>query len=89
VAREGPSPASRAMRAAERLNRRLGHENAGFLSASSGFLPVGEPRTALPGTHTVWDDVAARLPELHRSLTLRAVLDRMPRLPADPGSLPE
>jgi cytochrome b involved in lipid metabolism len=89
VRRRPLAPAGQALPAVEEQNRRLGHENLGFLSISRGFLPVGQPRLALSARYRAWDEVAARLPELHRSLELRQVIDQMPLLRADPGSLPD
>jgi hypothetical protein len=83
----GPGvPGSAVRRAAE---HQPGHEEPGLPVHLAGFLPVDQPRTVLPANHAVWDEVAARLPELHCSLTVRRVVDRMPCLSADAGLLPE
>jgi len=82
-------PLRRALLDAEATNQALGHESLGFLSESHGFLPVEQPRLALPSTHHVWDEVAAALPEMFRTLTLRKRLDRMPILSGLDDQLPE
>ncbi len=84
-----PIPARRVLLEAEAANRTLGHENLGFLSESHGFLPVEQPRLALPSSHRVWDDVAAALPEMFRTLTLRKRLAGMPILGAAEDKLPD
>lgn len=66
-----------------------GHENLGFLSETHGFLPREAPRLALPAAHRAWDDIAARLPDLFRDLTLRAAFDALPVLPATADALPD
>ena len=75
--------------AAEAHNRKVGHENAGFLSADHGFLPLEPPLQALPSPYDEWDGVAAQLPELFRSLRLRQVLDGLPELSFSPSDLPD
>lgn len=80
-------PARRVLTEAEATNRRLGHENFGFLSASHGFMPIETPRLHLASSHQIWDEVAAELPELFRTLGLRRRLDAMPILSAE--SLPD
>jgi len=81
------SPCGAVVLATERGNARFGHENAGFLSFSHGFVPRLEPRLALDPRFAAWDDVAARLPELHRTLTLRRVVEALPRLDASAAAL--
>ncbi|MEX0658205.1 MAG: hypothetical protein WD080_03645, partial [Egibacteraceae bacterium] len=66
-----------------------GHENLGFLSEAHGFLPQEAPALALPAAHRAWDDIAARLPDLFRDLTLRAAFDALPVLPATADALPD
>ncbi len=75
--------------AAERYNRAVGHENLGPLSAIHGFLPPPGRAPRLPASHVDWDERAAALPHLHRSLTLRRALEDMPVLSADRSSLPD
>jgi hypothetical protein len=82
-------PARQVLRTAEETNERLGHENLGFLSEAYGFMPCAQPLLCLPASHRAWDDLAAQLPELFRSLALRAALDRMPLLGASATELPD
>lgn len=83
-------PARRILVEAEAENKRLGHENLGFLSESHGFMPVALPNLQLSSpTHAVWDELAAALPEMFRRLTLRRTLDAMPILSAAPDALPD
>ncbi|HEU0291138.1 MAG TPA: cytochrome b5 domain-containing protein [Anaerolineales bacterium] len=82
-------PARRVLTEAEETNRRLGHENLGFLSASHGFLPIEPPRLTLPESHHAWDEVAAELPELFRTVGLRRRLDHMPILSGVENELPD
>jgi len=72
----------------ERHNARVGHENAGFLSAARGFLPLMAPRTRLSERFAAWDELAAELPALHATLGLRARIERLPLLDASSASLP-
>jgi sulfite reductase (NADPH) flavoprotein alpha-component len=81
--------ARKVLEAAVETNARLGHENLGFLSESHGFMPCAQPLLHLPASHRVWDDMAARLPQLFRDLTLRPSLDQMPFLSADQRDLPD
>jgi len=83
------TPARRVLIEAEAANRHLGHENLGFLSEAHGFLPIEQPRLALPPTHHDWDETAADLPELFRTLGLRQRLDHMPILSALEAALPD
>jgi len=82
-------PSRLALTAAEETNQRLGHENLGFLSESHGFMPSTPPRLQLPPAYKAWDDIAERLPELYRTLTLRKTFDAMPELSAAPSDLPD
>ncbi len=82
-------PARRALNAAEQTNQQRGDENLGFLSVNHGFMPVIPPRTALPTSHRPWDEVANQLPDLYRSLRLRAAFDALPLLSATAADLPE
>ena len=81
--------ARKVVEAAEAYNREQGHENDGFLSTAYGFLPVEPPLLALPASHSAWDEMVDRLPELHRNLTMRRVFDQMPLLAATPDVLPD
>lgn len=83
------SAARAVLERAEAARASLGHENLGFLSEATGFLPREPPRQGLPPAYSAWDQVAANLPSLYRSLRLRRELDQLPVLPADPESLPD
>jgi sulfite reductase alpha subunit-like flavoprotein len=61
---------------------RLGHENLGFLSERHGFMPREPPLLALPARYEPWDAVAAALPELYRTRSVRAALDALPLIDA-------
>jgi sulfite reductase alpha subunit-like flavoprotein len=74
---------------AERINRRLGHENLGFLSEQNGFMPGQPPLLALPRSHAAWDQAAADLAGLYRTLRVRPTLDQLPALEAGPEELPD
>jgi cytochrome b involved in lipid metabolism len=76
-------PARRVLLEASARNLELGHENHGFLSEEAGFMPRVAPLASLPASHRAWDDAAASLPELFRTLGLRRALDRMPLLSAE------
>ena len=80
-------PSRRVLAEAEAINERLGHENLGFLSESHGFMPREPPLLALPASHKAWDDVAAQLPELIRTLDLRRALGAMAVLGAGEDEL--
>ena len=54
-----------------------------------GFLPTQDPLDRLPSSHECWDETAAALPDLYRSLRLRRAIDVLPRLPAAAPSLPD
>lgn len=83
------SPCARVIARAEKTNQANGHENQGFLSYRSGFMPAQQPLTALPPTHQAWDDLATALPQLLRDQTLRDSVNAMPELPAHDKSLPD
>jgi ferredoxin-NADP reductase/cytochrome b involved in lipid metabolism len=76
----GDVPSGAALRRAERSNADAGHENLGFLSESHGFLPVEPPRLRLPDSHRAWDETAARLPELWRTVAVREAIEELPLL---------
>ncbi|HTU62615.1 MAG TPA: hypothetical protein VMF89_29340, partial [Polyangiales bacterium] len=80
--------AERLLRAVERHNTHVGHENAGFLSAARGFVPLMAPRLRLSDRFAAWDELAANLPALHASLELRARVERLPLLDASRAQLP-
>jgi sulfite reductase alpha subunit-like flavoprotein/cytochrome b involved in lipid metabolism len=81
------SPASLVLGDFERLNARAGHENAGFLSTTHGFVPRTPPLTRLPQAFAAWDELAAELPVLHRDLLLRRRVRQLPLLDASQASL--
>lgn len=83
----GKASAMQVLELAESTNKRLGHENLGFLSYSHGFLPSVPPRLSMPQTYKVWDDVVADLPRLYRTLELRKTIDHMPVLDASEEAL--
>src|SRR4029453_16238932 len=84
-----PIPPRQVLAAASATNERLGHENLGFLSESHGYMPLTAPLLCLPDSHRAWDEQAARLPELFRTLALREALEQMPVLGAAALDLPE
>ena len=67
----------------------LGHENLGFLSEVSGFIPTTPPLLNLPPAYHAWDELVDNLPDLYRTLGLRAALEQMPILSADADTLPD
>lgn len=75
-------PSRQTLNEATATNERLGHENLGFLSEAHGFMPVERPLLSLPSAFQPWDDYAAALPEMFRTLTLRQRLETMPLLSA-------
>jgi cytochrome b involved in lipid metabolism len=94
VARQSdpPRPFERAaseltLRRLEQSNLRAGHENAGFLSSSRGFLPVLAPLTALSPQFAPWDELARDLPSLYRTLGLRKRVEQLPVLDASADNL--
>lgn len=66
----------------ELSNMRAGHENAGFLSSTHGYLPQAAPLTRLDGRYAAWDELAADLPKLYRTMGLRRRVEQMPVLQA-------
>src|SRR5919199_66164 len=82
-------PARRVLLTAMETNRRLGHENLGFLSTSNGFLPREPPLLHLPASYRAWDELAAELPDHIRRLTLDRAVDALPLLDADAANLPD
>ena len=86
MAAEG-SPAGRVLAEASDRNEALGHENLGPLSESHGFLSRRAPHHDLPPPHDAWVAAVDELPELCRTLTVRARLDELPLLDASADSL--
>ena len=82
-------PARMILDTATQTNRRLGHENLGFLSETNGFLPTSPPPLKLPPGFEAWDEMAARLPDLWRAIRVRQELQAMPVLNADKEELPD
>ena len=80
-------PASTVLRKAETLYSTHGNENLGFLSAGWGFMPRDQPRQSLASTHAAWDQIAAELPQLYRTLSVRSRIEELPILPADEANL--
>ncbi|MDB4989643.1 MAG: Sulfite reductase flavoprotein alpha-component [Myxococcaceae bacterium] len=76
-----------ALRRLEHTNLRAGHENAGFLSARSGFLPSVAPLTRLDAQFAPWDELAHDLPMLYRTLGLRRRVEQLPVLDASADNL--
>jgi len=70
-------------------NQKCGSEHKGFLSNERGLLPLRNPLTSSPPTHTAWDEIAANLPFHYRELSLRRAADALPILPADADALPD
>lgn len=81
------APAARVLIEHERQTERAGHENEGFLSASHGFVPRAAPLARLSQPFRAWDELAAELPALHRSLELRRSVEQLPVLDASEGAL--
>jgi sulfite reductase (NADPH) flavoprotein alpha-component len=81
------SPAGLVMRAAERFNSTVGHENRGFLSWAHGFVPTLTPLTCLSREFAAWDQLAGELPVLYRDLSLRRQVEQLPLLDASEQSL--
>lgn len=83
------APARAVLEEVAGANERAGHENRGAVSEGRGFLPTRDPQTELPESHRAWDEVAAELPGLFRSLSVRPAVDALPVLPAGSDALPD
>jgi sulfite reductase (NADPH) flavoprotein alpha-component len=83
------APARAALERAAAARAANANENLGFLSEEHGLLPVEPPPHELPPSHRAWDELAARLPELFRTVTGRELLDELPILPANEDALPD
>ncbi len=81
------SPLALLLREAERFNATVGHENRGFLSFEHGFLPSIAPLKRLHSDFAAWDQIAAELPALFRSLRLRRRVEQLPLLDASEHNL--
>ena len=77
------APARAVLRRAEQAAEAAGHENLGFLSEAHGFLPREQPRRELPASHRAWDELAAELPALWRTVAVRRALAELPVLSTD------
>jgi sulfite reductase (NADPH) flavoprotein alpha-component len=75
------------MRAAERFNSTVGHENRGFLSWDHGFVPSLLPLARLSRDFAAWDQLAGELPVLYRDLSVRKRVEQLPILDASEQSL--
>ncbi len=82
-------PSRLALTQASETNRRLGHENLGFLSEDHGFMPTTPPLLELPPMYKAWDEIADRMPELYRTLSLRSTFDSLPILNVTEADLPD
>ncbi|HKU38762.1 MAG TPA: hypothetical protein VJR89_11465, partial [Polyangiales bacterium] len=80
-------PAERVIRLVEARNRRAGHENLGFLSATRGFVPLQAPLLRLSALFAAWDEIASELPLLWRNVALRRRVSQLPLL--DAAALPD
>ncbi len=76
-------PAREVLTCAMETNKRLGHENLGFLSESHGIMPINAPCLKLPPTYAIWDQIALELPFLSQSLRIRTRLNKLPILRAN------
>lgn len=82
-------PARLILTTAEQGNKRLGHENLGFLSESHGLMPTKPPPLNSPPGYEAWDEMAASLPELFRTVRVRQALRELPVLSAAEEDLPD
>lgn len=64
-------------------------DHLGSVSSASGFMPWRSPPLRLPESHRGWDEAAADLPAMWRSMSARPVLRELPLLSADPDVLPD
>ena len=83
------APAWRTLLEYERLNLDAGHENAGFLSSTHGYLPRAPPLARLDARFASWDDVVRELPLLYRDVHVRQRLDALDVLSASEADLPD
>lgn len=77
------APARRVLIASEAANLAAGHEVAGALSVSHGFLPRRTPALCLPPELAELDELAAELPVLFAELRLRRRVEALGPLPID------
>ena len=86
---QGVVPSRYVLSNAMAASESLGHENQGFLSEAHGFMPSQPPLLRLPPAYQAWDDVVDNLPDLYRTLGLRAAIEQLPTLSADVETLPD
>jgi len=89
VHHDGVAPARWVIEEALAVHDQLGHEHLGSLSYSHGFMPRQEPLKSFPASHRAWDEIAAAIPSLFRTYTVRNVLKDMPLLSAEVDALPD
>ena len=77
------APARIVLEQAAATNERLGHDNLGSLSYSHGFLPKREPLKALPAGYVAYDQIAAAIPALFRTYSVRKTVGDLPILSLD------
>jgi sulfite reductase (NADPH) flavoprotein alpha-component len=82
-------PGRRVLEDAARDDRSSGAGLLGYLSEERGFMPRQPPLTALPPSHGAWDELAAALPALFRSVSFRESARDLPLLDAAPETLPD
>jgi sulfite reductase (NADPH) flavoprotein alpha-component len=85
----GAVPSRVVLDRAERVNDAAGHELAGFLSTSAGFMPKLPVKLAFPPSHAAWDEAIRRMPSLWRTVALRGALDELPVLSGAREDLPD
>ena len=85
----GVVPSRHVLSSAMETAQSLGNENLGFLSEAHGFMPSQPPLLKLPPAYQTWDEIVDNLPDLYRTLGLRAALEQMPILSADVDTLPD
>lgn len=76
------SSSYKAIREAETVNKDNGHENLGFLSEKSGFLPLEASRKKLPNDFDSWELLAENLPSEISNQTLRDSIEQLAELDA-------
>lgn len=82
-------PSRKVLTEAEKENKRLGHENKGFLSKEFGFTPSTPPLLKLPPQFHIWDEIASEIHKLYKTVRIRKVLERLPFLDPTEENLPD